>query len=329
MAEIYDFGYGGSGDVSVNETITPDTVDEYNVVGGAGTQIPGGGSLGAPVTSTGTINFNNFDWGKAANALLGGSGGGMGAGLALGLGALAAALSKQQAPTVKFPEYKPVPVYNRALTSPMMQPQPAPQKSASGQNIYQPMTGLPYFFNPNPFQFDPTEAAKRYGPTPEQIAQGKTGYEAGLAALFKPMTITPFTYGSTVTGATGNDTVGGGSTSGGATTEDTSGGASGGSVENLTQYNDGGDIYMAAGRYLSGGGDGMSDSIPATINDRQPARLADGEFIVPADVVSDLGNGSSNAGAKKLYAMMNKIRKARHGTTKQPPEVKAERTMPA
>ena len=79
MAEIYDFGYGGSGDVSVNETITPDTVDEYNVVGGAGTQIPGGGSLGAPVTSTGTINFNNFDWGKAANALLGGSGGGMGA----------------------------------------------------------------------------------------------------------------------------------------------------------------------------------------------------------------------------------------------------------
>ena len=329
MAEIYDFGYGGSGDVSVNETITPDTVDEYNVVGGAGTQIPGGGSLGAPVTSTGTINFNNFDWGKAANALLGGSGGGMGAGLALGLGALAAALSKQQAPTVKFPEYKPVPVYNRALTSPMMQPQPASQKSASGQNIYQPMTGLPYFFNPNPFQFDPTEAAKRYGPTPEQIAQGKTGYEAGLAALFKPMTITPFTYGSTVTGATGNDTVAGGSTSGGATTEDTSGGASGGSVENLTQYNDGGDIYMAAGRYLSGGGDGMSDSIPATINDRQPARLADGEFIVPADVVSDLGNGSSNAGAKKLYAMMNKIRKARHGTTKQPPEVKAERTMPA
>ena len=58
------------------------------------------------------------------------------------------------------------------------------------------------------------------------------------------------------------------------------------------------------GRYLSGGGDGMSDSIPATINNKQPARLADGEFVVPADVVADLGNGSSNAGAKKLYAMM-------------------------
>jgi hypothetical protein len=50
--------------------------------------------------------------------------------------------------------------------------------------------------------------------------------------------------------------------------------------------------------------------------------------VVPADVVSDLGNGSSNAGAKKLYAMMNKIRKARHGTSKQPPEVKADKAMP-
>ena len=72
----------------------------------------------------------------------------------------------------------------------------------------------------------------------------------------------------------------------------------------------------------------MSDSIPATINNKQPARLADGEFIVPADVVSDLGNGSSNAGAKKLYQMMNKIRKERHGTHKQPPQVKSERFMP-
>jgi hypothetical protein len=280
----------------------------------------------------GVPSFGNFPWGQAANALLGGSGGGMGAGLALGLGALAAALSRQQAPTVKFPEYKPAPVYNRALTSPMFQPQPTPQKSASGQNVYTPMMGLPYFFNPNPFQFDPTEAAKRYGPTPEQIAQGKEGYEAGLASLFKPMTITPFTYPgtSTVTGASGNDTVvGGTSTVSGGSGNDTVTGAEGGSVEDLSVgYNQGGDIYMAAGRYLSGGGDGMSDSIPATINNRQPARLADGEFVVPADVVSDLGNGSSNAGAKKLYAMMNKIRKARHGTTKQPPQVRPERAMP-
>jgi hypothetical protein len=284
----------------------------------------------------GTPNFATFPWGQAAATMLGGPGGGVGAGLALGLGALAAALSRQQAPTIRAPEYKSAPIYNRALTAPLLPPQPAPEKSPSGQNIYRPMVGMPLFFNPNPFQFDATEAAKRYGPTPEQIASGRAGYEAGLASLYKPLTITPFTYASTVTGATGNDTVAGGnSTVTGSTGTDTvAGGAAGGSVEDIMVgysgggYNQGGDVYMAAGRYLSGGGDGMSDSIPATINDKQPARLADGEFVVPADVVADLGNGSSNAGAKKLYAMMKKIRQARHGTSKQPPEVKAESAMP-
>jgi hypothetical protein len=82
-------------------------------------------------------------------------------------------------------------------------------------------------------------------------------------------------------------------------------------------------------RFLSGGGDGMSDSIPATIEGKQEARLADGEFVIPADVVSHLGNGSSKAGAKKLYAMMDKIREARTGKTRQAPEVKAEKYMPA
>lgn len=287
----------------------------------------------------GTPNFSTFPFGQAANAILGGSGGGMGAGLALGLGALAAAMSRQQAPEIKQPEYKAAPVYNRALTAPLYPPQPTPQKSASGQNIYTPMRGLPLFFNPNPFQFDPTEAAKRYGPTPEQIAQGQAGYEAGLASLYKPMAITPISYpgATTVTGATGNDTVAGSTVTGGTGNDTVSGGASGGAVEDIfvgydggpVGYNDGGDVYMAAGRYLSGGGDGMSDSIPATINNKQPARLADGEFVVPADVVADLGNGSSNAGAKKLYAMMRRVRKARHGTTKQPPEVKTEKAMPA
>lgn len=82
-------------------------------------------------------------------------------------------------------------------------------------------------------------------------------------------------------------------------------------------------------RFLSGGGDGMSDSIKANIDGVQEARLADGEFVVPADVVSHLGNGSSKAGAKKLYAMMDKIRKARTGTKRQAPEVNAARYMPA
>ena len=80
---------------------------------------------------------------------------------------------------------------------------------------------------------------------------------------------------------------------------------------------------------LKGPGDGMSDSIPGVIANKQPARLADGEFVIPADVVSHLGNGSTDAGAKQLYAMMDKVRKARTGKKKQAPAVKANRYMPA
>jgi hypothetical protein len=87
--------------------------------------------------------------------------------------------------------------------------------------------------------------------------------------------------------------------------------------------------YSDGGRMLKGPGDGMSDSIPATIGNKQPARLADGEFVVPADVVSHLGNGSTDAGAKKLYGMMDKIRKARTGTKKQGKQIKPEKYMPA
>ena len=82
-------------------------------------------------------------------------------------------------------------------------------------------------------------------------------------------------------------------------------------------------------RFLQGAGDGMSDSIKARIGGVQEARLADGEFVIPADVVSHLGNGSSKAGAKKLYSMMDKIRKARTGRTRQAPEVNPNRYMPA
>jgi hypothetical protein len=80
----------------------------------------------------------------------------------------------------------------------------------------------------------------------------------------------------------------------------------------MTSYNLGG--YSDGGRLLKGPGDGVSDSIPATIGDRQPARLADGEFVVPARIVSELGNGSTDAGARKLYAMMERIQRARRKT---------------
>jgi hypothetical protein len=106
----------------------------------------------------------------------------------------------------------------------------------------------------------------------------------------------------------------------------------------LMQLAGGGMSYMEAGgttgptgapRDVVGNGDGMSDSVPADIEGVQEARLADGEFVIPADVVADIGNGSSDAGSKKLYDMMDRIRMARHGTTEQPPEIKAERLMPA
>ena len=89
--------------------------------------------------------------------------------------------------------------------------------------------------------------------------------------------------------------------------------------------------YAAGGtpRFLSGGGDGMSDDIPATIEGKQQARLADGEFVVPADVVSHLGNGSSKAGAKQLYAMMDKVRTARTGNKKQGRQINPNKFLAA
>ena len=89
---------------------------------------------------------------------------------------------------------------------------------------------------------------------------------------------------------------------------------------------------LAGGGYLETGGrigDGMSDDIKAKINNSQEARLSDGEFVVPADVVSHLGNGSSDAGAKRLYSMMDKVRRARTGTKQQGKEINPERYMPA
>jgi len=90
--------------------------------------------------------------------------------------------------------------------------------------------------------------------------------------------------------------------------------------------------YSDGGRLLRGPGDGVSDNIPATIGDRQPARLADGEFVVPARIVSEIGNGSTEAGARKLYAMMDRVQKARQKTVgkhKVATDTNAERLLPA
>lgn len=88
--------------------------------------------------------------------------------------------------------------------------------------------------------------------------------------------------------------------------------------------------YAAGGKLLRGPGDGMSDSIPAVIKGQKPQRaaLADGEFVVPADVVSHLGNGSTEAGSRKLYAMMDKVRQARTGTKQQGKKINPDKFMP-
>ena len=101
--------------------------------------------------------------------------------------------------------------------------------------------------------------------------------------------------------------------------------AMGGGVSSLGSYSDGGHL-------LKGPGDGISDSIPAQIGGHQPARLADGEFVVPARIVSELGNGSTDAGAKRLYAMMDRVQKARGKTVgkgKVAVNSKADKFLPA
>jgi len=99
-------------------------------------------------------------------------------------------------------------------------------------------------------------------------------------------------------------------------------GYAGGGIANLGGYSDG-------GRLLKGPGDGVSDSIPAMIGKRQPARLADGEFVIPARIVSELGNGSTEAGARKLYAMMDRIKKARRKAKNIAADTKSDKHLPA
>jgi len=91
----------------------------------------------------------------------------------------------------------------------------------------------------------------------------------------------------------------------------------------------GGILAMSKGRYLNGSTDGMADKVPARIDSGQEARLSDGEFVIPADVVSHLGNGNSDAGAKALHAMMDRVRKERTGNKKQGKEITATKMLPA
>jgi hypothetical protein len=80
---------------------------------------------------------------------------------------------------------------------------------------------------------------------------------------------------------------------------------------------------------IKGNGSGMDDMVQGMIGSEQPVAVSPGEFIVPADVVSGLGEGSSDAGAEKLDDMMDRVRMERNGTTKQAPQIDERKVMPA
>ena len=104
---------------------------------------------------------------------------------------------------------------------------------------------------------------------------------------------------------------------------------SGGTGEGSVTTFESGGMTSNPGYYLGGTTDGMADQVPATIGGDEPARLSDGEFVVPADVVSHLGNGNSDAGATQLYSMMDRVRQKRTGTTQQGVEINPMQQLPA
>jgi hypothetical protein len=150
---------------------------------------------------------------------------------------------------------------------------------------------------------------------------------SGGVTYFSPMSYNKVVPASTIVGGAGNDTITGGVGNDTITGTTTVVKADGGRIMNSGIASLGG--YSDGGQLLRGPGDGVSDDIPATIGDKQPARLADGEFVVPARIVSELGNGSTEAGARKLYAMMDRIKKARSKATNIAANTKADKHLPA
>jgi len=280
---------GGAIDYASGNIYDPET--------GAGTENLTNISLGDGNTSTGNTSAG-IDSNFLSRLFSGNMTSGDKAGTLLGLGALAIAQSlANKPPAIKQPVYKQAPVYNRALTAPMYGLGYLDQKTGKQVGM-----GMPLFFNPNPFQFNPTEAAKRYGPSPEEIAAGQQVYQQQMADLYTPRTVPDVQMtGSPLVQANQPTTTQPATQQAAMTVPAETG--------------------MAGGGFLKGRGDGMSDEIKATINEKQPARLSDGEFVIPADVVAHLGNGSSKAGAQKLYDMMARVRKARTGKTEQAPEI--------
>ena len=204
----------------------------------------------------------------------------------------------------------------------------------------------------------PGSMGRQYTTDPRYVKQGDTAnlakaqaasdaQKAGILAAYKPATAPPavnpyagqmaMKYNTPATATTGTTT---GTTTAAATTPAATGIAAALPVmptqQQLMDPNykinsigmAGGGIAMAEGRYLDGDTDGMADKISTTIDGDQEAALSHGEFVIPADVVSHLGNGNSDAGAQKLYEMMDRIREARTGTKEQGKKINPNKFMP-
>jgi hypothetical protein len=222
----------------------------------------------------------------------------------------------------KAPPYVQAPLYNRGFTAPMKDP----------------VSGATYYFNRNPFDMDPTRAPNIQGPSQEEAQQQRNAYEAGLADLYthraedrkQPLqgeVPQAFAGSQYVEGAPPKEMSNGGIIAP-TNSPDSSPyflSPSAPQPREVLSYKSGQDNSSgsdyAKGGYLNGPGDGMSDHIPATINGKQPAKLSDGEFVLPADIVASIGNGSNKAGSTKLYAIMDKIRQSKYGRKTQPPKM--------
>jgi len=246
-----------------------------------------------------------------------------GALIGTGLAALMSYLSGgNQSSGTKAPPYVQAPLYNRGFTAPMKDP----------------VSGATYYFNRNPFDMDPTRAPSIQGPSQEEAQRQRRAYEAGLADLYTyragdtrqprqgevPQAFAGSQY---VEGAPPKEMSNGGIIAP-TNSPDSSPyflSPSAPQPREVLSYKSGQDNSSgsdyAKGGYLNGPGDGMSDHIPATINGKQPAKLSDGEFVLPADIVASIGNGSNKAGSKKLYAIMDKIRQSKYGRKTQPPKM--------
>ena len=236
-------------------------------------------------------------------------------GATLGGAGIATLLALQKSGAMKpnyLPQYNPVSASSVGLgrtLSPNYQPNRASQWGyATGGNVSTPANVAPADLQKNPLE----ETLNKYGITPQVASQGLQSLMGNqpmptAGASFSTGGVPHLKEGSFVVPADVVSHFGNGSTDAG--------------LASLRKH--------LGAEPIMGHGDGMSDDIATTIEGKQPARVANGEAVVNPDKVKALGNGSTDAGAKKLYAMMNKVRKARTGTTKQGKQIKAEKYLPA